>query len=197
MKNLSLSILALLFFVVDSARAQNLTAIDPRLNNGFVMTAHQLTVADFKGACPKGGNTSDSKMLIAIQALPAKLGYDFKVIPYFSYKSWIVDSLKADPVTLKKILKHEQNHYDINLLGAAELKRLLITGHIGRNDVAKRVTETRDKILQLEYQVNLRYETDTNYGRDEEQQQKWNNLLEKARQSKDFTTLVKYCQNKS
>lgn len=197
MKKLTLSILALLSFVMSSVRAQNLTAIDPRLNNGFVMTAHQLTAADFKGRSPKGGNTSDSKMLIAIQALPAKLGYDFKVIPYFSYKSWIVDSLKTDPVLLKRILKHEQNHYDINLLGAFELKRLLVEGHIGRNDVAKRVTETRDKILQLEYQVNLRYETDTNYGRDEEQQQKWNGLLEKAEQSKDFTMLVKYCQLKS
>jgi len=172
MKILTLPILAILAVISSTAKAQNLTSIDPRLNNGFVMTKRSLTAADFKGSSPKGGASSDSKMLIAIQAIPAKTGYNFNVIPYFSYKSWIVDSLKADAPTLKRVLRHEQNHYDIDLLGAAELKKLLIAANITRSDVAQKVTQTRDKIIALEFKVNSRYEADTNSGQDQEQQQK-------------------------
>jgi hypothetical protein len=194
-----------LFFFILAATAfaqppsQDLSAIDPRLTNGFTMLAMKLTAAEFKGKVPKGtSSTSDIKTLIGLRKLQtlqvsgSKSKYLFQIIPYFSFNSWLADSIRKDPETLTRVLNHEQNHYDIHLLMAAELKKELSSTFFDSRNYAEGILQIRNKLLLQESKTNQLYEIETNNGQDADAQKKWDERVS----SKSWVALVTYVNGK-
>ncbi len=167
------------------------------------MTAMKLTAAEFKGQMPPGtDNISDSKMLMglrklqAIQSTDTRSKYLFQVIPYFSFSSWLADTVKNNPELLARVLNHEQSHYDIHLLMAAELKKQLSETYFDRREYARGILDIRDKLSREELKINQLYQAETNYGRNTGRQKEWDTLIDKAMQAKSWAVLMQYASGK-
>jgi len=178
---------------------QDLSKTDPRLNNGFLMIDMKLTGAEYKGNMPSGTDgASNTKLLMdfsKLQAVAMKGGkskYLFKTIPYFSFTSWLADTVKHDTELLTKVLKHEQGHYDVQLIMAAELKKQLSETWFDTYNYADDMLAIRDKISRDGARVNQLYEMETRNGRDGEAQSKWDELIGK----KNWLALITYIKGK-
>jgi hypothetical protein len=204
MKNLILTAFLLLSVKLSHAqpKSENLSAIDPRLINGFTMTEVKLTSAMYKGQPINGESISDTKMLIGLRKLQAlqvsgsKSKYQFQVIPYFSFKSWLADTVKSNPEILAHVLKHEQNHYDIHLIMAHELKKQLSATLFDSRNYAEGILEIRDRLSLTENKIRQLYQIETNYGRNAEAQQQWDVMIAKALQTKNWGMLSDYVKGK-
>jgi len=202
------SLFALLFLgVTISAIAQpkneDLTKIDPRLNNGFTMTEMKLTGLEFKGAAPQiTDKTSDVKMFIGLSKLQAlKVDIDrskflFKIIPYFSFSSWLADTVKKEAGLMARSLRHEQVHYDIHLLMSIELKKQLSQTWFDSKNYGPAILDIRDKLSQTEAKIRQLYQLETNDGQNLGPQQKWNDIVSKALEAKDWSMLTDYIKGK-
>ena len=186
MKNLIIiiSIICVKTIALAQPQSQNLSAIDPRLVNGFTMTKMLLTAKVFKGTIPAGSpGTSAIKTYIGLQKLQAvevkgdKSKYFFKIIPYFSFNSWLSDSVKKEPETMARVLNHEQNHYNVHLLMADELKKELSATWFDSKNYGPGILAIRDKYLRQESKINQLYEIETSYGQDINAQKQWDERI--------------------
>ncbi|QKJ29447.1 hypothetical protein HQ865_06660 [Mucilaginibacter mali] len=204
-KNLVLIVafLAVCTLACAQPKAQNLSSIDPRLINGFTMTPMKLTAAEFKGNAPTGNdNASNTKMLIGLRKLQtlqvngSKSKYFFQIIPYFSFNSWLADTVKHNPDLQAKVLNHEQGHYDIHLLMAAELKTQLSETFFDSRDYAAGILGIRDQLSRDEARINTVYQKETNNGRNADAQKQWDKVISRALQAKSWGMLVAYIKGK-
>lgn len=167
------------------------------------MAPMKLTGAEFKGNAPNGNeNASNTKMFIGLRKLQtlqvtgSKSKYFFQVIPYFSFNSWLADTVKHNPDLQAKILNHEQGHYDIHLLMAAELKTQLSETFFDSRDYATGILKIRDLLSRDEARVNTLYQMETNNGRNADAQKQWDELIGRALQAKSWGLLMAYAKGK-
>jgi len=204
LKNLfAILFLGLSLSAIAQPKNEDLTKIDPRLNNGFTMTEMKLTGQEFKGAVPPNTDrTSDIKMFIGLSKLQplqvegTKSKFLFKIIPYFSFGSWLGDTVKKNPDLKARALQHEQVHYDIHLLMSIELKKQLSATWFDSKNYAPDILAIRDRLSQTEAKIRQLYQVETNDGQDGGPQQKWNDMVDKALKAKNWDMLAAYVKGK-
>jgi len=203
-KNLfTLLLLGVAISAIAQPKNEDLTKIDPRLNNGFTMSEMKLTGLEFKGTVPPmTDRTSDIKMFIGLSKLKAlqvdmdRSKFLFKIIPYFSFSSWLGDTVKKNPGLMARSLRHEQVHYDIHLLMSIELKKQLSQTWFDSKNYGPAILDIRDKLSQTEAKIRQLYQIETNDGQDLGPQQKWNDIVSKALETKDWSMLANYIKGK-
>jgi thiamine pyrophosphate-dependent acetolactate synthase large subunit-like protein len=103
------------------------------------------------------------------------------IISFDGHRSWVVTGKMND-----YLLKHEQGHYDITALAAAEFYRevlnLQVTDPATLNDS---ITEIKDSLQQKIEITNTRYDLQTDHSRDVQAQQKWDQKIALEKQKKD------------
>ena len=101
---------------------------------------------------------------------------NFKIDTYFyPNKSWYQPDL-CDKV----ILSHEQLHFDISELYARKLRERLDAATFTPKNVKSKVRAIYRKINEELSEYQNRYDAETNFSRDREQQTIWNEKIAKA-----------------
>ena len=100
---------------------------------------------------------------------------DFEVgCEFYPKKSWyrpdMVDSL---------ILSHEQLHFDISELYARKLRKRLAEGQFTSN-IKEEVKDIYQKLLKELYLYQNKYDRETNFSRNREEQIYWNKMIANA-----------------
>jgi hypothetical protein len=96
-------------------------------------------------------------------------------------KSWVKKGRES-----ADLLKHEQGHYDITALAAAEFYREILNLQVGDQATLKgRITEINDKLQAKIETTNIRYDLQTDHSRNAQAQQKWDQKIAAEKQKKD------------
>jgi len=141
----------------------------------------RLSWKDFKGKVPSNNRaaaTTASGITYRFSTSGTKNEFevDFKIDTFFyPTKSWYQPSL-CDEV----ILSHEQLHFDISELYARELRKRLNAATFTHANVKAEVRKIYAEINQELSEFQNRYDAETNFSRDREQQAIWNKRIEKT-----------------
>lgn len=101
---------------------------------------------------------------------------DFKIDTFFfPSKSWYQPEL-CDKI----ILSHEQLHFDISELYARKMRKRLARETFTHKNVKSKVKSIYREILEELNDFQNRYDDETNFSRDLEQQSIWNKKIAKA-----------------
>ena len=168
------------------------------------MTDRKLTINDFRGKPIKDGARVGEivrKMFMyklnhtAIEG--KKMKYAFIIWPYFSYESWInLDTLQRNPLFIKLALQHEQNHYNIHLLTAIMLNKILPSTFFDVNNSIEEINSLETKITTIDDEINKQYDVETNHGKNMSMQFYWDMLVESAYKEKSLDRLIQHCKLK-
>lgn len=141
----------------------------------------RLTWNDFQGGIPhnaRAAATTASGITYRFSTTGTReyMEVDFKVDTYFyPNKSWYQPEL-CDAV----ILSHEQLHFDISELYARKLKERLSKAKYTRKNVKTKVKAIYRKINEELNDFQNKYDNETNFSRDREQQAIWNEKIAKT-----------------
>lgn len=141
---------------------------------------HRLSWPDFKGTPPVGDRAAAvtaSGITYQFSTLESRNGVeiDFEVIAfYYPNKSWYRPEA-ASPL----ILSHEQLHFDISEMYARKMRHILRTTRFTKNVKAEIRTIYKQIIKELSA-FQDRYDEETNFSRNREQQLLWNQKIAKA-----------------
>lgn len=102
-------------------------------------------------------------------------------ISLLGHRSWVVTGKMND-----YLLKHEQGHYDITALAAAEFYREILSLQVADQATLKTsLSEINDRLQQKIERTNIRYDLQTDHSRDIQAQQKWDQKIALEKQKKD------------
>jgi hypothetical protein len=141
---------------------------------------NKLTWADFQGKAPNNGRaaaTTASGISYQFSTVGSngEIEIDYKVSTFFyPNKSWYQPHL-CDTL----ILSHEQLHFDISELFARKMRNRLATSKFTQN-VKAEVKQIYKEILEELEDFQNRYDDQTNFSRDMEQQLIWNTKIAEA-----------------
>ncbi|TMM56333.1 DUF922 domain-containing protein [Maribacter algarum] len=141
----------------------------------------RLSWKDFKGKIPpnnRAAATTASGITYRFSTSGTKdnIEVDFKIDTYFyPTKSWYQPEL-CDEV----ILSHEQLHFDISELYARKLRKRLGEATFTHGNVKAKVRSIYRKINIELNDFQNKYDDETNFSRDREQQLIWNEEIAKA-----------------
>ena len=148
--------------------------------------SERLTWDDFKGEIPNNARaaaTTASGITYRFSTTGNRdyMKVDFKVDTYFyPNKSWYQPELCDDV-----ILSHEQLHFDISELYARKLTERLNQAKFTRNNIKSKVKVIYRKINEELNDFQNKYDNETNFSRDREQQLIWNeNIAQQLLQAK-------------
>ncbi len=148
--------------------------------------SERLTWHDFKGKIPnkaRAAATTASGITYRFSTTGNRdhMKVDFKVDTYFyPNKSWYQPELCDDV-----ILSHEQLHFDISELYARKLKERLNQAKFTRKNIKSKVKVIYRKINEELNDFQNKYDNETNFSRDREQQLIWNeNIAQQLLQAK-------------
>ena len=136
---------------------------------------------DFKGKVPPNDRAaattaSGISYRFSTSGTENAIEVDFKIDTYFyPTKSWYQPEL-CDEV----ILSHEQLHFDISELYARKFRQRIDAATFTHSNVKAKVRSIYRKINQELSAFQNRYDRETNFSRDREQQILWNNRIAKA-----------------
>jgi len=141
----------------------------------------RLSWKDFKGNVPSNNRaaaTTASGITYRFTTSGTKdtIEVDFKIDTYFyPTKSWYQPELCDDI-----ILSHEQLHFDISELYARELRKRLDAAAFTHKNVKSKVRSIYRKINEELSEFQNKYDRETNFSRDREQQLIWNEKIKNA-----------------
>jgi predicted secreted Zn-dependent protease len=85
------------------------------------------------------------------------------------------------------ILSHEQAHFDIAEIHARLLHKALKTYHFNAKTANKDIGEIYQKLIQEHHDTQEKYDEETNYSRNETQQQEWQKkIAERLKKLEEF-----------
>jgi len=138
----------------------------------------RLSWDDFKGKSPpndRAAATTASGITYRFSTSGTKenIEVDFKIDTFFyPTKSWYQPELCDDV-----ILSHEQLHFDISELYARELRKRLDKASFTHGNVKSKVRTIYRKINEELSDFQNKYDSETNFSRDREQQLIWNEKI--------------------
>lgn len=141
----------------------------------------RLTWEDFKEEPPLSDRvaaTTASGISYQFSTSETRNGYtvDFEISTHFyPNKSWYKPEL-CDEV----ILSHEQLHFDISELFARKLRKELTTASFTHENVKRKIKVLYNQNNAALSDFQNKYDTETNFSRNREQQLIWNEKIEKA-----------------
>lgn len=142
--------------------------------------AHRLTWNDFRAEPPVSDRvaaTTASGISYRFSSIErnGEMEIDFEVSTYFyPDKSWY-----KPEICNAVILSHEQLHFDISELFARKMRKI-ISGRRFTKNIKAEVKEIYRQINEELAAFQNRYDTETNYSRNVEQQLLWNEVIKEA-----------------
>jgi predicted secreted Zn-dependent protease len=151
-----------------------------------------LSAADFKGA-PDYKEDFLARTYVTVSLrynpvncdIPGKVKLSVETTIAVSKKSWMKFNVIRTKEMLQELLSHEQGHYDLNEIFAAELKKHLSDSCFDKL-LYKSQVDSIFKSLHYKYdKLQLKYDRDTDHMRQKGMQAKWkrdiNVMLKKVR----------------
>jgi predicted secreted Zn-dependent protease len=151
-----------------------------------------LSSADFKGA-PDYREDFLARTYVTVSLrynpvscdIPGKVKLSVETIISISDKSWMKLNMIRTKEMLNELLSHEQGHYDLNEIFAAELKNILTDSCFDKLQYKSQV-DSIFKSLHSKYdKLQLKYDLDTDHMRQKNMQAKWKRdisvMLKKSR----------------
>jgi len=142
---------------------------------------HRLSWDDFKDKVPSGARAaaitaSGITYRFSTSGTKDKMEVDFQIETHFyPNKSWYQPDL-CDEV----ILSHEQLHFDISELFTRKLRKKLLEATYTRSNVKAKVSTIYRQNNKELNEFQNRYDHETNFSRNREQQMIWNSDIKKA-----------------
>lgn len=141
---------------------------------------HRLAWSDFKGSIPPNAvaaatTASGISYEYSAQLLFNEVEIDFEVTAYFYpteswYKPAVCDSI---------VLGHEQLHFDITELFARRMRKKLQSATFSSN-LKEEVRNIYDQTLKELSDLQERYDWETDFSRNHEEQTRWNQQIAEA-----------------
>lgn len=154
-------------------------------------TARRLVWSDFRGRPPSGGRES------ALTAYALFYGwrcrgqrFEFLVTAGFLPKqSWVKEAVVRDTADSRRVLRHEQTHFDVTEVYARRLRRYFadLAAPCGKTDAELEALAQR--LVQEEKTTQQRYDAETEHGLLAPKQGEWSRDL-----AQQLTALSRYAQ---
>jgi predicted secreted Zn-dependent protease len=150
-----------------------------------------LTSADFRGA-PDYKEDFLARTYVTMSLrynpescnIPDKVKLSVETTISVSRKSWMKFNMIRTKETLNDLLSHEQGHYDLNEIFAAELKKRLVDTCFDKLLYKSQVDSIFKALHQKYDMLQLKYDRDTDHMRQKGMQAKWkrdiNMMLKKS-----------------
>ncbi|MDQ1097767.1 MULTISPECIES: hypothetical protein [Chryseobacterium] len=136
----------------------------------------KLSFDDFRGEIGVSTAAAVSSVIIRYEIVSQSIWtgrIKIKIFAAFDRSSsWIKPEFKSPP-----LLAHEQGHFDITEIFSRKLQKKVDAEIKGVKDFSQKFQQMYDDLYNEHYQYQTQYEIDTDNGRHEENQEKYNTLI--------------------
>ena len=134
--------------------------------------SRKLTWSDFK-AQPDRNSTNAA---LTSSSINIEFGYTNTSLKY-NIKCRFDQNLSWGRIKNDYILAHEQGHFDIAEIHARKLNKLLKEYRFNQRTVGRDVNKIYETVMKEHHAFQSQYDEETNYSRNPENQDRWNNKI--------------------
>lgn len=134
--------------------------------------SRKLTWSDFK-AQPDRNSTNAA---LTSSSINIEFGYTNTSLKY-NIKCRFDQNLSWGRIKNDYILAHEQGHFDIAEIHARKLNKLLKEYRFNQRTVGRDVNKIYETVMKEHHAFQSKYDEETNYSRNPENQDRWNNKI--------------------
>lgn len=150
---------------------------------GVVIDHRPLTWNDFRGKAEKGSVKAKTYTYMGYESKVKNKKFSYKVTCYFNPKlSWVSKEYlrQCTKAQSAHLLKHEQGHYDIARIIAAEADNELGALRYRDKRTIQKAKNIFNKYVKKLKAVQQAYDRDTKHSLVSKEQTRWNDKIEKA-----------------
>jgi hypothetical protein len=138
--------------------------------------ARRLTWADFLGPPPAESlEAARTVYLLSYESRCRGQEFHFSVAALFlPRQSWVRPGVLADMSERRRVLEHEQTHFDLTEVYARRMRRYFAELYNACGLVEAGVKESVDRFVREEAEAQVRYDRETRYGLEHVPQERWN-----------------------
>jgi hypothetical protein len=153
--------------------------IDGQLGSVDAVTwsaARPLSWADFRGVPPTDPGEEGARTAYALFYGARCTGqrFEFRVIAAVRpNESWVTPAVLADPALSARSLRHEQTHFNLAEVHARRMRRYFRDLYQPCAKTGEELNALAERFLREERAAQVRYDDETNYGRQPARQEEW------------------------